>query len=134
MREICFRCWDRDDKKMYCTDSIHWLGGEIDKVRREEHQGISDEGIFFKKLLPIKNYELMQYTGLKDKNGKDIYEGDIILVPNATEPEDKGWIVEWDSYGFVARCVRNINNDIYKTPFDNYFVRSEIIGNIHENS
>ena len=58
MREIKFRAWDKNNKAMFNEVAISKNG----------KCAISQEDIF----------ELMQYTGLKDKNGKEIYEGDIV--------------------------------------------------------
>jgi len=64
MREIKFRAWDKKEKKMG-NPTLHF--GR--PFTMEE---------FFRALKDIGNCELMQYTGLKDKNGKEIYEGDIV--------------------------------------------------------
>lgn len=53
MREIKFRRWDTDEKYMYYDKPFH-----LDTN--------------------LNRYEVMQYTGLKDKNGKEVYEGDVL--------------------------------------------------------
>lgn len=71
-----------------------------------------------------KDYELMQYTGLKDKNGKEIYEGDVIQHENNAVS-----VVEW-SQGDWGWFMRQFKNWSPKTHFDSS--KDEVIGNIYE--
>ena len=86
MREIKFRAW-QDDRQM-----IHQRGVGVQFILE-----------FYKKLyydLDVKY--LMQYTGLKDKNGKEIYEGDIVM-PLDYKEVDGNWYAEDDAQPEVVK-------------------------------
>ena len=87
---------------------------------------------------------IMQYTGLKDKNGVEIYEGDILSFNNYCDKSDeieyKGLArVIWNNmfYGFSLYGYKSIPYsskwNIGKSSFTIYAARGEVIGNIYEN-
>jgi uncharacterized phage protein (TIGR01671 family) len=108
-REIKFRAWDLDAKdKMY-----HWEEISRTFIEHLNHPRVA----------------VMQFTGLTDKNGKEIYEGDLISESNSSPYEVK-WqyhSVKWIMQSFEeGRYYREMHSDYAK---NNY----EIIGNIYEN-
>jgi len=118
-REIKFRAWDADARIMReaidlsaPSSTYQWLGKE--------------------------DLPLMQYTGLKDKNGKEIYEGDVLETRLKTftfrAKLDFGWSRD-DVYGLHwthNANRRGVGSEVRKA--DGISERMEIIGNIYENS
>jgi uncharacterized phage protein (TIGR01671 family) len=109
MREIKFRAWDKKQKKMLYGVSI----GTI-KVWDENEPIISHEFSYSEDCI------FEQYTGLEDKNGKEIYEGDIVKQTHS----NLVYPVRFEYGGFLP-----FTSDMMT--FDNDYC--EVIGNIHEN-
>jgi uncharacterized phage protein (TIGR01671 family) len=111
--QLKFRCWDKVNKKFVPPSHIAINGNGI--------LLITDSGMYEK--LQNKNYcnvdqehVVQQFTGLLDKNKKEIYEGDII--ENGTE----NYQIEYKNGGFIAGNY----------PLVFLITHSEIVGNIYE--
>lgn len=121
MRTIKFRAWDSKLKVMTPPDMIIHLCGETTKELKES--------------APF--WELMQYTGLKDKNGKEIYEGDIILR-KLTHSETTA-IVKWHEKYSCFSWIKTIHKETTEGNWefmDGQTISSnigfEVIGNLYE--
>ena len=127
MREIKFRAWDKDKKEMM-----------FDFLLGSGH----------KNWIPDKNKILMQYSGLKDKNNQEIYEGDILKIENqdhkvievickfeiVRRTMDTGWTVDIPSFCFERKdglkSFPIVNNYAGKHDLE----MLEVIGNIYANN
>lgn len=123
MRVIKFRAFFKLENRM-----IYNIQNSYDFNTNSDCKG--DSECCFGDYLNNERYEVMQFTGLFDNNGKEIYEGDILLVANGSingEIMFSKRVVKW----FEEIRGYNIHN------FDNAYKPThyyEVIGNIHENS
>lgn len=116
-REIKFRAWEKNSNNMWDVRELEWAAGEILTAYLGLHTNHADD------------LEIMQYTGLTDFYGDEIYEGDIVgLHPHCSFEEDitklKLEAVSWNP----ERCDYD---GIY--PSLRYWNHHQIVGNIYEN-
>ena len=125
MREIKFRAWDKRTRKMVYT-GFHLLGevSAFDLLYQYgmEHGKRKDEP----GLLRLNSFVIMEYTGLKDKNGKEIFEDDLII--NQSRNNKKPIKVIFKEGAFKMKYQGIIP---YLTEYE--CLESEVIGNIYEN-
>ena len=122
MRTIKFRAWDNENNQMLDVQELNFedcfYGGEM-QIKTTMYNDYFD----------YREMPLMQYTGLHDRNGKEIYEGDILQID-----VDRAWVIWDDKYGYFQLVPIG---DYY---FDSgvigqalEYIDAEVIGNIYEN-
>lgn len=128
MREIKFRAWLKEDRKMEDVKTIDFTDKSIQYLEKNEFINA-----YLLRRVSFDDVELMQYIGLKDKNGKEIYEGDIIKYKFPYDKRLKHispvkFLETEASFGIKDRYENEI--PLHTISANNYF---EVIGNIYEN-
>ena len=123
-REIKFRAWDKTSKSMIKDYAHIGMFGEL-VVTSFHDSAYSDSG--------CPNLTLLQYTGIKDKKGKEIYEGDVVKY--------LGWEVR-NNRQIRPERIKGIGNETWIADLHSLWCIStgnsmgtvEIVGNIYENT
>jgi len=132
-----FRAWNTFEKKMYKVGQLtldKLAGWSFEPCIRSKTVDVS---------VPTQPYvKIMQSSGLVDKDGNEIFEGDVLLSVASDNPRDhKKWIVSYEDGGFICdfkytpkdRRKRHLH-EIEPLCADNiYFYKFKVIGNIYEN-
>lgn len=125
-----FRAWDKRDKEIYLVDEINWYRGEFQYI---------GNAITFQRL--ADEVELMLSTNTKDKNDKEIFEGDVLQIDFIKAIVRFGQYRYYDNAGkdvltgngFYLECLNAMDPDCISPYETDVLDKAEIIGNIYEN-
>ena len=119
MRELKLRAWYKPYKQMCQLESLRFDGNGVYTAV------LIEESFYDRRLVEAHEIVIEQFTGLKDKNGVNIYEGDI-LIDDTGEPIEY-WVVKFSEGGFVGECT-GVAEPLFE------LTNLEVVGNIHEDS
>ena len=124
-REIKFRAYNPEKKIMASVSNLFWNGdAHVSFQEGKEKSGYFFGGNWYSSDWQNGEFSLMQFTGLNDKNGKEIYEGDIVKVISMNITPTV--IFHKCAFGI------NINETIFSPIYQSEDL--EVIGNIYESN
>lgn len=128
MNNLPYRAWHIERKQMYPVEGINWVHEEV----------ILDTDVYHDKLFRFEDIVLMQSTGIQDKNGVMIFEGDILLMrPKGSKRDEDGPYALTDKFKALVKRHPAYNHLSYWVIPGGYEtslkkkVEIEIIGSIH---
>ena len=119
-REIKFRAWLKEEKKIVNVETIDFTDKSIQYLEKSEIINA-----YLLRRVSFDDVELMQYTGIKDKNGKEVYEGDIVILNDAEE--ENRCVVKY-KYGSYILIDGDLREDLSNV--EDKFL--EVVGNVYE--
>jgi len=131
-REIKFRAWVPRDSKMFSVTSITFSGTGVRAIATFRPVSKRD-----RTYVPTTNrvlaghFELMQYTGLKDKNGVEIYEGDVVAMFGRSQYSEVFWAA--DAGGWMVWAIDSGASSLREGFLAHYQITAEVVGNVYEN-
>jgi uncharacterized phage protein (TIGR01671 family) len=127
MREIEFRGKRRDNSRKWCYGNFQERNGHF-AIHEKTHFSDADEDCYVGHAVYTET--VGQYTGLKDRNGRKIFEGDILSARVMFNSDERFYLpVAYSG----ARFVLKIMERDYSVSLDEYYHDAEIAGNIHDN-
>jgi uncharacterized phage protein (TIGR01671 family) len=135
MRELKFRCWDKQTRQMSPAFTLFGEFLLIGAVHAWQYESGNKSK---SSLEALNDLEVMQWTGLKDKNGKEIYEGDVVTAHNAEQVgyDNEGTEIMQDVIGkvfFEDGYFQYDGHSMGPIPLSYDLEQIEVIGNLYQN-